>query len=430
MSIRIKGGRVLDPATKTDEIRDIFIDDDGLICAPKKTKEKDPEPMEVIDAEGCFVMPGLIDLHEHLRDPGQEYKEDIMTGTAAAARGGFTTILCMPNTVPVVDNPDVVNYIKHKAETCGIHVLPVGAITKGMDGKELADIEGMVEAGAVAISEDGRTVMNSALYKQAMKRAKALDIPVLAHCEDENLSAGGVVNEDEKAAELGLPGISNSAEDVITIRDLMLARDTGVRLHLCHVSTKDAVWLVDTAKKWKVKVSAEVTPHHFTLTSDDIVEGNTNFKMNPPLRTKEDQKALLKGLKNGIIDCIATDHAPHSFDEKNDTFKRAPFGVVGNETAATLCYTELVQGGILTPLEMAEKMSYAPAKILKRKAGTLAVGAPADICIFDPRPTWTIDRNKLYSKSHNTPFHGREVQGWVICTICDGKVVYRKGIRL
>ncbi len=428
MAILIKGGRVLDPASKTDEIMDVLIGDEGVI--EKIDKKLKAEKAEIVDAAGCFVMPGFVDLHEHLRDPGQEYKEDILTGAYAALRGGYTTILAMPNTIPPVDNEDVVNYVIHKAEECKIHVLTAGTVTKGMKGTELADFEGMVKAGAVCISEDGKSVMNAALYRDALREANRLGIPVMAHCEDMNLRANGVMNDDENAKKLGLPGITNSTEDVITICDLLLARDTKAKLHLCHVSTKDSVWLVQTAKKWGVKVTAEVTPHHFTLTSSDVDPTNTSFKMNPPLRTEKDREALREGLKNGTIDCIATDHAPHSFDDKNESFKKAPFGVVGSETAAALTYTELVLAGVLTPLQMAEKMSTNPAKVLGLKCGVLKEGAPADICVFDPKITYKINKELLRSKSHNTPFHGREVRGDVACTICNGQIVYQRGKNL
>ena len=428
MAILIKGGRVLDPATKTDEITDILLNEEGTI--EKLGKKLKSEKAEVVNAEGCFVMPGFVDLHEHLRDPGQEYKEDILTGAYAAERGGYTTILAMANTIPPVDNPDVVSYVLHKAEECNIHVLTAGTVTKGMKGGRLSDIEGMKAAGISCISEDGKTVMNADLYRRAMKTAVKLDLPIMSHCEDHNLAFGGVMNEDERAKELGLPGISNSTEDVITIRDLMLARDTGVRLHLCHVSTRDAVWLIQTAKKWGVHVTAEATPHHFTLTSEDVDPENASFKMNPPLRTAADREAVREGLKSGVIDCIATDHAPHSFEDKNESFIEAPFGVIGSETAAAITYTELVLGGYLTPLQMAEKMSYNPAKILGLDAGELAPGKPADICVFDPKKTYRINKELLRSKSRNTPFHGREVKGDVVCTICGGKIVYQRGKNL
>ena len=440
MSILIKGGRVLNPATNMDEIVDVFVKD-GTVCAIGNNITEEAE--KVINANGLFVMPGFIDLHVHFRDPGLTHKEDILTGMAAAAHGGYTTVLCMPNTKPVADNPEVIEYVHKKAKdgNC-INVLQVGAVTKGQSGVELADIEGMVKSGIPAISEDGKSVMNSNLYREAMKIAKKENIVVLAHCEDINLVNGGVMNWDSKSEELGLAGISNSVEDVITARDILLAKETGAKLHLCHCSTKDCVEMVALAKKDGIPVTAEVCPHHFTLSTEDIttekpaevngikisedMEIDTNFKMNPPLRTKADVDALKEGLKNGIMEVISTDHAPHTFEEKNTSMKRAPFGIVGLETAAALTYSELVLADYLTPMQMAEKMCYNPAKVIGLDKGDIQVGKAADIVLFDPNETYKIDVNTFASKGKNTPFHNREVTGRVVATICDGRVVYQK----
>lgn len=438
MILLIKNGHVINPATETDEVADILAEDGKVVKMEKNIRDKADY---VIDAKGCYVMPGFIDMHVHLRDPGQEQKETIETGCNAAAHGGYTTILAMPNTKPVVDNPDVVKYVQNKAKTVGVvNVLQVGAITKGQQGKELADIRGMYEAGIPAISEDGRSVMNSELYREAMEIAAELDIPVLAHCEDINLVNGGVMNEDAHSKELGLRGITNSVEDIIVARDIMLSRDTGAKLHLCHCSTRDSVKMVQHAKMEKTKVTAEVCPHHFTLTSDDIhkiepsidqekklaidADADTNFKMNPPLRSREDVQALKEGLRDSIMDVISTDHAPHTFEEKNTSMKKAPFGIVGLETAACLTYSELVLQGYLTPMQMAEKMSYNPAKIVGIDKGDIQPGKIADIVIFDPEKTYKIDKTKFASKGRNTPFDGREVTGKVMATIVDGRVVY------
>ena len=423
MTILIRGGQVINPATQMDEVADVLIEDGVVKEIKKGIKSK---ANRTIDAKGCYVMPGFIDLHVHLRDPGLEYKEDVFTGMQAAAHGGYTTVLAMPNTKPVADNADVIGYVHRKAASGNcIHVLQVGAVTKGQLGKELADIEGMVKAGCPAISEDGKSVMNSQVYREGMKEAARLHIPVLAHCEDINLGHGGVMNADAKAEALGLPGITNAVEDVIVARDILLSKETGARLHLCHCSTEDSVRMVREAKKQGIAVSAEVCPHHFTLSSEDIKEEEmTNYKMNPPLRTKADVEALKQGLKDGTMEVISTDHAPHAFQEKNTTMKKAPFGIVGLETAACLTYTELVLGGYLTPMQMAERMSYNPARVIGSDKGDIQPGKAADIVIFDPKETYRIDRDQFASKGRNTPFHGREVTGRVKCTICDGCVVY------
>ena len=362
MSILIKNGHVIDPATKTDGIMDILIEEDRIAEMAKEIRE---EADKVLDAKGCYVMPGFIDLHVHLRDPGLEYKETVETGARADARGGFTTILAMPNTKPVVDNGDVVRYVHNKAKTIGItNVLQIGAITRGQHGEQLADIDSMVDAGIPAVSEDGKSVMNAQLYREAMTLAMKYDIPVLAHCEDINLVNGGVVNADNVTERMRLKGISNAVEDTIAARDIVLAKETGAALHLCHCSTKDSVKMVEMAKKEGIRVTAEVCPHHFILTSSDIKEDDANYKMNPPLRTSEDVEALREGLKADIMDVISTDHAPHTAIEKGVGIRKAPFGIVGLETAASLTMTELVDKGWLTVMQMAEKMSYNPARIL------------------------------------------------------------------
>lgn len=423
MTLLIKNGRVLEPAQKTDRVADIFVED-GIIS---KVGEQIKETADtVIDAEGCLVMPGFIDLHVHLRDPGFEKKETVVTGAAAAARGGYTTIVAMPNTKPVVDNEDVVNYVRNKAKNMvKVHVYQAGAITKGMQGKQLADIEKMVKAGSPAISEDGKSVMDAGLLRDAMRIAARLGIPVLSHCEDANMVRGGVVNEDANAAKNGLPGISNSVEDIIIGRDVLIAKETGVKLHLCHCSTRESVEIKKLACQQGAHVTAEVCPHHFTLTSDDMVPGDTNYKMNPPLRTKEDVEALRRALKADVVEVIATDHAPHTKEDKNESMLRAPFGIIGLETAAALTYTELVLGGWLTPMQMAEKMSYNPAQVLGIDRGTLLEGRPADIVVFDPNKEYNIDASKFASKSRNTPFDGRRVTGAVRATVVDGEIAYQ-----
>ncbi|MBR5338328.1 MAG: dihydroorotase [Lachnospiraceae bacterium] len=421
--ILIKGGRVLNPATNTDEITDLLICD-GIVS--KIGPDINETDCEVIDASGCFVMPGLIDLHVHLRTPGQEYKEDVVTGTKAAAKGGFTTIVAMPNTKPVIDSIEMVDEINGIIKRDAlVNVLQVGAVTKGMEGKELSDIEGMAAHGICALSEDGKSVMDSGLYRQAMKLAAKLWIPVLAHCEDINLVEGGVLNLDENSKRLGFNGISNAVEDVIASRDILLAKETGARLHLCHCSTAFSVPMVETAKAQGIDVTAEVCPHHFTLTSEDIKGDDANYKMNPPLRTKEDRQALIDGLGKGIMSVISTDHAPHSAEEKAKGIKDAPFGIVGLETSACLTYTQLVDTGVITPLDMAAKMSYNPARVLGIDKGDISPGHVADIVIFDPSKEYEIDKNTFVSKGKNTPFHGMSVKGEVRYTLLEGKVIFR-----
>lgn len=423
MSILIKNGRVIDPDTRRDGLYDVLIKGDKIAKVEQEIKE---EADEVLDAEGCYVMPGLIDLHVHLRDPGQTYKETVETGANAAAHGGYTTVLAMPNTKPVTDDRLNIRYVHNKARmNAPIHVLQAGAITRGQKGKELSDIESMVAEGAPAISEDGKSVMDSLLCKEAMKIAAECDIPVMAHCEDANLVDGGVANDDAYMKKKGFRGISNAVEDIIAARDVMLAGETGVKLHLCHCSTWGSVEIVKQAKKHGIRVTAEVCPHHFTLTSKDIEGNDANYKMNPPLRTRKDVDALKRGLRDDIMDVIATDHAPHSEEEKQRSFTAAPFGIVGLETAVPLTITELVEKKYLTPMQMAEKMSYNPAKILGLDKGSLAEGKAADVVIIDPNEEYVIDKSKFASKGRNTPFHGKTVKGRVKATICDGKIVYK-----
>ena len=425
MTILIQNGHVIDPHTKRDECCDVLIEDDRI----KKVAEKiDVKTDRVIDATGCYVMPGFIDLHVHLRDPGLEYKETLETGGKAAARGGVTTICAMPNTKPVTDSGEMVEELHERAKIeSPVHVIQLGAVTKRQAGEELADIEGMAKAGCHAISEDGKSVMNASLYRQGMKKAKECGIAVFAHCEDITMVEGGVMNAGERAKELGLKGITNSVEDVIVARDILLAKKTGVRLHLCHCSTADSVKMVRLAKEEGLPVTAEVCPHHFMLCTDDIPEDDGNYKMNPPLRSREDMEALRQGLKDGTMDVIATDHAPHAEEEKNRSMKNAAFGIVGLETSAALTYTGLVKTGLIDMMGMAEKMSYHPARILGlEEKGSISEGKIADIVVFDPNPTYKIDKNTFVSKGKNTPFDGYEVTDEVRYTLADGKIVFEK----
>lgn len=425
MRILIRNGQVVDPSSKTEGRFDVLVEEDRIV---RMAEQIDETADRVLDAEGCYVMPGFIDLHVHLRDPGLEYKETLQTGGMAAVKGGVTTVCAMPNTKPVMDDGQKVAEVHKRAEEeSPAHVIQIGAVTKDQAGQELSDIAGMAEAGCHAISEDGKSVMNASLYRKAMKIAKEKGISVFAHCEDITMVEGGVMNADENAVRLGLKGITNSVEDVIVARDILLAKETGVRLHLCHCSTADSVEMIRLAKEEGLPVTGEVCPHHFILTADDILEDDGNYKMNPPLRGKADVEALRQGLADGTMDVISTDHAPHSEEEKNRSMAKAAFGIVGLETSAALTYTELVKTGILSVMQMAEKMSYNPAQILGLSdKGAVAEGKKADLVIFDPNPTYTIDKNTFVSKGKNTPFHGRTVTGEVRFTLVDGKVVYEK----
>ena len=425
MGILIRGGRIVDAATDTDKTGDIYLEDGIITEIGQKLKKKDGD--RVIDAKGKLVMPGIIDLHVHFRDPGQTHKEDIMSGAAAAAHGGVTTVVAMPNTTPTIDNPDRVNYVHNKAaQVSGIHVLQAGAATKGEKGTELSDIAGMVKAGIPAVSEDGKSVMNTALCKEAMKIAAECGVPFFDHCEDIDLRGDGCMNDDENARRLGLPGICNSTEDTIAARDSLLAIETGAKLHLCHCSTKGVAIMMKMLKAEGVEnVTAEVCPHHFILTSDDIERDDPNYKMNPPLRTRKDVDALIEGLKEGYIQVISTDHAPHTQKDKTGSMRTAAFGIVGIETSFALSYTALVETGILTLSQLVEKMSYNPAQILNLPCGTLQKGHPADVIIADIKNPYTIHKADFVSKGKNTPFEGKEVKGKILYTICDGKIVYK-----
>ena len=419
MSIVIKNGRIINPSDRMDTVADLKVIGDRVDKIACSIPPDDGD--EVIDASGCWVMPGFIDMHVHLRDPGQTHKETIETGMDAAANGGFTTIVSMGNTIPAVDSVETYSYVMDKAQKKGtVTVLQAGTITKGLSGEELSDIEGLVKAGCRVFSEDGKSVMNSALMRHAMQTIEKAGGIILDHCEDKPLVEGGVVNATE-AARLGVNGISNAVEDIIAVRDIMLARETGVRLHLCHCSTKAAEEYLYRAKQMGVRVSGEVCPHHFTLCCEDIPDKNdANYKMNPPLRTRADVEALRDGISKGVFDCISTDHAPHTENEKSGGFEKAPFGIVGLETCAALTNTVLVNGGYLTPMGMAARMSYGPAQVLGIDRGDISIGSIADIVVFNPKAGWVVDPDKFKSKGRNTPFTGKTLYGAVVNVIHEG----------
>ena len=384
------------------------------------------EGAEKIDAKGKTVFPGLIDMHVHLREPGFEYKEDIASGSAAAVAGGFTQICCMPNTDPVCDNAAVVGYIAARAKQTGLcKVHPIGAITKGEKGEALAEMGKMKEAGAVAVSDDGKPVMNARIMRLAMEYASDFGLICLSHCEDKDLVDGGVVNEGYNSTLAGLKGIPRAAEEIMLSREIILAETLNKRVHICHVSTKGGVQLLREAKARGVRVTAETCPHYFTLTDDVITSFDANTKVNPPIREAEDVEAIKAGLKDGTLDCIVTDHAPHHEDEKNVEYNLAAFGISGIETSFPLSYTYLVHGGVMGLCELAEKMSAAPARILSLEGGRIAEGETADLMIADLNEKFTIDSKKFVSKGKNTPFDGMQVYGKVCCTIVDGEVKFR-----
>ena len=427
MKILIKNGHVIDPANGIDEVTDIYVKD-GVIAEIGKNNDLDGvENAQVIDATGKIVAPGLVDMHVHLREPGQEYKEDIETGTRAAVYGGVTSVACMPNTNPVCDNETVVRYIKERAKEVGYaNVYPVGAISKGLEGQYLSEIGEMVFNGAVAITDDGKPVENSALMRRAMQYSDMFDITVISHCEDMALGEGDM-NEGAVATEMGLRGISPAAEEVMAARDILVAESVGCRVHIAHISTKNTVELIRQAKKRGVKVTCETCPHYFSLTDEACRGYNTNAKMNPPLRTAEDVLAIKEGLKDGTIDCIVTDHAPHHPDEKECEFGYAKNGIVGLETSLGLGIKCLVKEGYLTMSQLIEKMSKNPSEVLGIAKGTLGVGYGADIVIFDPETSWTVDIKELHSKSKNSPFDGFELYGKPEYVLVNGKVVINSG---
>lgn len=422
MTLILKNARVIDPAQGIDASWDILIAE-GKIAARGPSLET-PSGAEIIDIAGLIAAPGLVDMHVHLREPGLEYKETIATGAAAAVAGGFTSVACMPNTEPVNDNRSVTEFIRRKAREADLaHVYPIGAITAGSEGKRIAEHWDLRDAGAIALSDDGKPVMDAAMMRRAMEYACSLDLPVIQHCEDQSLSACGLMNEGYWSTALGLPGIPSIAEEVMVGRDILIAEYTRTRIHIAHVSTAGSVRLIRDAQKRGVRVTAEAAPHHFILTDEALTGYNTNYKVNPPLRTPDDVKAVKEGLADGTIAAIACDHAPHARTDKEVEFEYAACGISGLETSLGLSL-ELVHDGTLTISELIGKMSLEPARILNIPAGTLAEGQTADITIIDPTLEWKVDVNSFRSLGKNSPFHGRTMKGRAVMTIVKGAVKY------
>ncbi len=426
MKLLIKGGRVINPSSGQDEVIDILVED-GIIQEISKDIQVEKD-VNIVDAVNKLVCPGFIDLHVHLREPGFEYKEDIASGTRAAAAGGFTSICCMPNTDPVIDNAAVASFVKERAAKSGVvNVYPIGAVTRQQAGKELAEIAELVTAGCVGLSDDGKPVLGSDIMRHAMDYANMFNLPILSHCEDTGLSSGGQMNEGYYSTIYGLQGIPDEAEEVMVARDIMLAGLTGARLHLCHLSTARSIDLVRLAKKKGLYVTCEVTPHHLTLT-DEIIEGyDTDAKVNPPLRTAEDIEALIAGINDGTVDCIATDHAPHHLESKDCEFNLAAFGISGLETAIPVVMS-LVNKGRIDLMRMVELFTVGPADIINIDRGTIEVGAIADITIIDPDKIKTVKPQEFYSKGKNTPYKNKEFRGWPYATIVNGELAASEGI--
>ena len=418
MALLIQNARVIDPSQALDQVLDLLLEDGKIAQLGKNLPAQNAQ---VIDGAGLVAAPGLVDMHVHLRDPGLTYKEDVYSGCRAAAAGGVTSLLAMPNTKPAMDSPETVRELLDRAKTADAAVYTAACVTKGLEGEELTDLPALRQAGAIALSDDGRPVLNTRRLLEALERAPALGLTVTAHCEDLYLAAGGLMHQGEVSRKLGVPGIPAAAEDCGTAREIAAAASIGAPIHICHVSTKGSVALIREAKARGVRVTAETCPHYLLLTDEALLSRDADCRMNPPLRTEEDRQALLEGLADGTLDAIATDHAPHSPQEKAD-FRKAPNGSIGMETSLAATLTALK--GRLTLSQVIEKMSTAPARILGIPAGTLRVGANADVVLFHPEQTWVVDPEKLHGKSRNTPFKGMELQGKVALTIFRGRIVY------
>ncbi len=425
MRLLVKGGRVIDPANELDDIMDVLIENGSIIEIGINI---DPEDGDVIDASNMIVCPGFIDMHVHLREPGFEYKEDIATGTRAAAAGGFTSVCCMPNTDPVADSAPVVRFIREKAEKAGVvNVFPIGTITKKQEGKELSEVADLLAAGCIAISDDGKPVKKASVMRNALEYTKMFGIPVLSHCEDLDLSHDGQMHEGYYSTIYGLRGIPAAAEELMVARDIRLAELTGGHIHLCHVSTRGSIELVRMAREKGINVTCEVTPHHLTLSDEILGDYNTDTKVNPPLRSTEHIQALIEALQDGTVDCIATDHAPHHQEAKDCEFQLAAMGISGLETAVAVIMDRLVDQGLLDIFDMVRLFTCGPADVLRLDRGTLEIGKAADITIIDPEEVRKVNPENFYSKGKNTPFKGMELKGWPVITIVKGKIVAREG---
>lgn len=419
----IKDGHLIEPSSGIDERRDVLIEDGRVAAIEPRVEAADAD---VVDAGGCFVAPGFLDIHVHLREPGIEHAETIETGAKAAAAGGFTSVCCMPNTIPVNDSPTVTSFIVERARhTAIVNVFPIGAITKGSKGEQLAEIGAMKKAGIVAISDDGRPVMNSRVMRRAMEYAASFGLTVIDHCEDLNLSMGGDIHEGAQSVRLGLRGIPGCSEDVMVARDIILSEVTGGAVHIAHISTRNAIEMVRHARRLGIRVTSEVTPHHFALTDSEIAGYDGNYKMKPPLRGHIDKQAVIEGIIDGVIDAIATDHAPHTGNMKMQELERCPFGVTGLETAIALTLEELVYPGKISLKHMVELFTTGPARVIGLERGRLFVGGPGDVTLFSTSREWVFDVNESQSKSKNSPFHGRRFRGGPAATIVAGKTVWQ-----
>lgn len=422
MKILIQGGRVIDPATEHDGVADVLIEDGTIVAVERGVQVSDAR---TVDAEGLVVTPGLVDMHVHFREPGYEYKEDIASGSKAAARGGFTAVACMPNTNPVLDNEGLVAQVLRRGQAAGhCRVHPIAAITRGQEGRELTEMLVLQEAGAVGFSDDGVPVESARVMRRALEYSRLTGLAIISHSEEKTLSAGGHMHEGLWSTRLGIPGIPSASEDVAVARDVRLAEVTGGRLHVCHVSSARSVEIIRRAKDRGVAVTAEATPHHFTLTDEAVSSFDANVKMNPPLRSEADRAAIIAGLADGTLDAIATDHAPHAAREKLVEFDLAPFGILGLQTALPLALEILVGGGHLDLPAVIDRMTRAPGRILGLESGTLRPGVPADVTVFDPAVRWTLTPEELESKSRNTPFLGWELTGRVLLTLLAGRATW------